>query len=57
MKKHDVMTLAGHSNFETTQRFYLAVADDLVDRARLATPQGLCQKLVEQGVMGGESRI
>lgn len=49
MKEHDVMTLAGHSTFETTHRFYLAVADDLVDRARLATPQGLCQRLARSG--------
>jgi hypothetical protein len=28
------MTLAGHSIFSTTHGFYLAVADDLVDRAR-----------------------
>jgi hypothetical protein len=43
------MTLAGHFNFETTHRFYLAVADDLVDRARLATRQGLFKKLVQHG--------
>jgi integrase len=41
MSEHDVMTLAGHSSFATTHQFYLAVSDDLVDRARLATPQGL----------------
>jgi len=38
MSEHDVMTLAGHSSFATTHAFYLAVADDLVDRARKAIP-------------------
>ena len=27
---HDVMNLAGQSEFETTHTFYLAVADDLI---------------------------
>jgi len=43
------MRLAGHSDFATTHKFYLAVADDLVDRARVATAQGLRQKLVRFG--------
>ena len=34
MREFDVMNLAGHSSFATTHKFYLAVADDLVDRAR-----------------------
>jgi integrase len=45
MSEYDVMTLAGHSSFSTTHKFYLAVADDLIHRARAATAQGLCQKL------------
>ncbi len=45
MSEHDVMTLAGHASFETTHRFYLAVADDLVDRARAAADAGLGRKL------------
>ena len=49
MSEHDVMVLAGHSSFATTHEFYLAVADDLVDRARVATAQGLRQKLVQIG--------
>ncbi len=49
MSEYDVMTLAGHSSFATTHKFYLAVADDLVDRARIATAQGLCQKMVQNG--------
>ncbi|MHC4690974.1 MAG: tyrosine-type recombinase/integrase, partial [Planctomycetota bacterium] len=47
MSKHDVMTLAGHSSFATTHKFYLAVSDDLIPRARVATAQGLRQKLVQ----------
>ena len=34
MKEFDVMNLAGHASFATTHKFYLAVTDDLVDRAR-----------------------
>ena len=49
MSEHDVMVLAGHSSFATTHAFYLAVADDLVDRARAASAQGLRQKLVQIG--------
>ena len=49
MSEYDVMTLAGHSSFATTHKFYLAVADDLVPRARVATAQGLRQKLVHFG--------
>ena len=49
MSEHDVMVLAGHASFATTHKFYLAVADDLVDRARIATAQGLRQKLVRFG--------
>jgi hypothetical protein len=49
MSEYDVMTLAGHSNFATTHKFYLAVADDLVERARKATATGLRQKLMQIG--------
>ena len=45
MKEHDVMTLAGHSSFATTHAFYLAVADDLVDRARVASGLGVGKNL------------
>ncbi|MBN2590826.1 MAG: site-specific integrase [Sedimentisphaerales bacterium] len=45
MSEYDVMTLAGHSSFTTTHQFYLAVADDLIHRARSATAQGLSKKL------------
>jgi len=43
LSEHDVMTLAGHSNFRTTHQFYLAVADDLVDRARVASTEFLAR--------------
>ncbi len=49
MSEHDVMVLVGHASFATTHKFYLAVADDLVDRARASTAQGLRQKLVRFG--------
>ncbi|MGE5297408.1 MAG: tyrosine-type recombinase/integrase [Solirubrobacterales bacterium] len=45
LSEHDVMRLAGHAKFETTHQFYLAVADDLVDRARRATDMALGQSL------------
>jgi integrase len=45
MKEFEVMSLAGHSEFRTTHQFYLAVADDLVDRARQATTQAMSQIL------------
>jgi len=41
MSEHDVMVLAGHSNFATTHEFYLAVTDDLLDRARQASQEAL----------------
>jgi hypothetical protein len=49
MSEFEVMRLAGHSDFATTHQFYLAVADDLIDRARVATAKGLSQKLVRFG--------
>ena len=41
VSEYDVMTLAGHSKFETTHKFYLAVADDLVGRARRASVESM----------------
>ena len=35
---HEVKELAGHAGIETTDRFYLAVRKDVVDRARAAGP-------------------
>ena len=45
MSEYDVMKLAGHADFKTTHKFYLAVADDLIDRAREASGAGVCQNL------------
>lgn len=45
MTEFDVMKLAGHSDFKTTHQFYLAVADDLIDRARAALSTGIGQNL------------
>ena len=47
MSENDVMVLADHSNFATTHEFYLAVADDLMDRARLASANSVDQKLLQ----------
>jgi len=49
MSEHDVMVLARHSRFAATHEVYLAVADDLIGRAQVATAQGLRQKLVRLG--------
>ena len=34
---HDAMRQAGHADLATTHKFYLATADDLLDRAREVT--------------------
>jgi hypothetical protein len=36
LTEFDVMKLAGHSDFATTHKFYLAVSQDLVEKARMA---------------------
>jgi hypothetical protein len=41
LSEFDVMTMAGHSSFETTRRFYLAVRNDLLDRARTASSKAM----------------
>jgi len=43
------MKLAGHSTFVVTHTFYLAVASDLMDRARVAVSNGLMNRLVYAG--------
>jgi integrase len=48
LSEYDVMTLAGHANFATTHKFYLAVADDLIDRARQATTHQVSQELLQR---------
>ena len=48
LTEYDVMTLAGHANFATTHKFYLAVADDLIARARRATTHQVSQELLQK---------
>jgi len=52
LKEYEVMRLAGHSDFRTTHKYYLAVNDNLKERAREATDRGLCKKLVQIGAKG-----
>ncbi|MCK4913918.1 MAG: site-specific integrase [Planctomycetes bacterium] len=37
LSEFDVMNMAGHSNFETTRNYYLAVREGLLDKARTAS--------------------
>ncbi len=46
LSEFDVMTMAGHSSFETTRRFYMAVQRDLIDRARRASEEIMSQMSV-----------
>jgi integrase len=48
LSEYDVMTLAGHANFATIHRFYLAVADDLVVRARQAVAHKVNPELLQK---------
>lgn len=48
LSEYDVMTLAGHANFETTHKFYLAIADDLISRARKAVAHQVSVDLLRQ---------
>ncbi len=41
LSEFDVMNMAGHASFQTTHRFYLAVREDLLQRARRASDQSL----------------
>ena len=45
MKEYEVMRLSGHSYFFTMHKFYIAVADDLIDRVRQATEKALGNNL------------
>jgi hypothetical protein len=46
LSEFDVMKLAGHSDFATTHRFYLAVRRDLLERARAASAAAMEGDLV-----------
>ena len=41
LSEFEVMVMAGHSSFETTRKFYLAVRKDIIDRARQASTESL----------------
>ena len=41
------MRLAGYAKFETTHESYLAVKNDLIERARAATTHTVSQELLE----------
>lgn len=42
----DIMKLAGHSDFATTHRFYLAVRHDLIEKARAASSSAMAHDFV-----------
>ncbi len=44
----EVMRLAGHSKYDTTLRYYLAVKDDLVNRARKAVKHKVSKEMLER---------
>jgi hypothetical protein len=46
MSEFDVMKAAGHVDFRTTHKFYLAVSSDLIEKTRKATSRGLGKMLV-----------
>jgi len=46
LSEFEVMTIAGHSKFETTRAFYLAVRDDLLDRAKAASQASFDENFV-----------
>ncbi|MCF7958359.1 MAG: tyrosine-type recombinase/integrase [Phycisphaerae bacterium] len=45
LSEYEIMRLAGHSSFETTHKFYLAIKKDYIDKARQANV-GLGLKMV-----------
>ncbi len=45
LSEFDIMKLAGHSSFNTTHQFYLAVSGDLIDRARKASEKVVSHNL------------
>lgn len=56
MAEFDVMTLAGHANFETTRTFYLAIdGDGLLDRDRVASAETVKSGFVAQLLRALES--
>ena len=37
LSEFDVMTMAGHSSFETTRKFYLAIRNDLIEKTKVVS--------------------
>lgn len=44
------MRLAGHSKYDTTLQYYLAVRDDLVDRARKAVRHKVSREMLDRSL-------
>jgi len=44
----EVMRLAGHSKYDTTLKYYLAVKDDLVDRAGKAVKHSVSREMLDR---------
>ncbi len=54
LKITEVMKLAGHSKYDTTLRYYLAVKDDLVNKARKAIKHRVSKEMLERCLGKGE---
>jgi integrase len=44
----EVMRLAGHSKYDTTLKYYLAVKDDLIDKARRAVKHRVSREMLDR---------
>jgi integrase len=49
--EYDVMHLAGHSDFQTTHQFYLAVREDILDKTRQITESSFVANLLHEPIM------
>jgi len=61
LSEYEVMQLAGHADFQTTHRFYLAIRDDVLDRARAASTAAMGSnfgaRLARATTKGDENRV
>ena len=61
LSEYEVMQLLGHADFQTTHRFYLAIRDDVLDRARAASTAAmganLGTRLARATQNGDENRV
>ena len=46
LSEYDVVNLVGHAEFETTRQFYLAVREDLLQCARVASTEAMNSNFV-----------